>query len=113
MIKYTQRSASQDNRAWETVQSRNEADQAIYQAEKSLLDLGEKMSAPDRAKIEAQVNALKEAMQGEDTERIRTQIAGLQQDIMVLTQAMYSGAAATEPGRPGQPDGRGHGEPRG
>ena len=71
------------------------------------------MSAPDRAKIEAQANALKEAMQGEDTERIRTQIAGLQQDIMVLTQAMYSGAAATEPGRPGQRDGKGHGEPRG
>jgi molecular chaperone DnaK len=110
MVQDAQRSTSEDNRRRETIQSRNEADQAIYQVEKSLRDLGEKVSAPDRAKIEAQVNTLKEAMQGEDTGRIRTQIAELQQAMMVLGQAMYSGAAATEPGGPGQPEG---GEPRG
>jgi molecular chaperone DnaK len=112
MVQDAQRSASEDNRRRETVQSRNEADQAIYQAEKSLRDLGEKVSASDRAKLEAQMNTLKEAMQGEDTGRIRTQIAELQQAMMVLGQAMYIGATATEPGGPGQPDGGGepHGE---
>ena len=53
-------------------------------------------------------------MQGEDTGRIRAQIAELQQAMMVLGQAMYgSGAAAAEPGGPGRPSGNGHGEPRG
>jgi len=113
MVQDAQRSASEDNRRRETIQSRNEADQAIYQVEKSLRDLGEKVSASDRGKIETQVNTLKEAMQGEDTGRIRTQIAELQQAMMVLGQAMYSGATATEPGGPGQPDGKGRGEPRG
>jgi molecular chaperone DnaK len=52
MVQDAQRSASEDNRHRETIQARNEADQAIYQAEKSLRDMGEKVSAPDRAKIE-------------------------------------------------------------
>jgi hypothetical protein len=43
--------------------ARNEADQAIYQVEKSL---GERVSSPVRAKLEAQVNTLKETMPGED-----------------------------------------------
>jgi hypothetical protein len=71
------------------------------------------VSAPDRAKIEAQVNTLKEAMQVEDTGRICTQIAELQRAKMVLGQVMYSGAAQTELGSPGQPDGKRRREPRG
>ena len=114
MVQDAQRSASEDNRRRETIQARNEADQAIYQAEKSLRDLGEKVSAPDRGKIEAQMNTLKEAMPGEDAGRIRAQIVELQQAMMVLGQAMYgSGAPAAGPGGPGRPTGNGHGEPRG
>ena len=65
------------------------------------------MSAPDRSKIEAQVNTLKEAMQVEDTGRICTQIAELQRAKMILGQVMYSGAAQTESGSPGQPTANG------
>ena len=90
--------------------ARNEADQAIYQVEKSL---GEKVSSPVRAKLEAQVNTLKETMPGEDPGHIPAQIAELQQAMVVLGQAIYSGAAAAESGGPGQSDGKGHGEPRG
>ena len=50
--------------AGETIQAHNEADQAIYQAEKSLRDLGEKVSA--RGELEAQMNTLKETMPSED-----------------------------------------------
>ena len=83
----------------------------IVQVEKSLRYQGEKVSAPDRAKIEAQVNTLKEAMQVEDIGRICTQIAELQRMKMILGQVMYSGAARTELGDPGQPDGKRRGEP--
>jgi molecular chaperone DnaK len=113
MVQDAQRSASEDNRRRETIQARNEADQAIYQAEKSLRDLGEKVSASDRGKLEAQMNTLKETMPSEDTGRIRAQIAELQQAMMVLGQAMYGGATATGPGGPGRPGGSEHGEPRG
>ncbi len=65
MVQDAQRSASEDNRRRETVQARNEADQAIYQAEKSLRDLGEKVSASDRGKLEAQMNTLNETMPSE------------------------------------------------
>jgi molecular chaperone DnaK len=114
MVQDAQRSASEDDRRRETIQARNEADQAIYQAEKSLGDLGEKVSALDRGKIEAQMNTLKEAMPGEGAGRIRAQIAVLQQAMMALGQAMYSsGATATEPGGSGRPGSNGHTEPRG
>jgi molecular chaperone DnaK len=115
MVQEAQRNSSADNRRKETIQARNEADQMIYQAEKSLRDLGDKVSASDRSKVESQINALKEAMQGEDTSRIRAQLSELQQAMMVLGQAMY-GAAAGPAGGPtssGRPGGNGHGEPRG
>ncbi len=106
MVQEAKHSASEDNRRRETVQARNEADQAIYQAEKSLRDLGEKVSASDQGKIEAQINSLKEAMPGEDSGRIRAQIAELQQAMMVIGQATHSSAAETEPGNDG------HAEPQ-
>jgi len=72
------------------------------------------VAAPDRSKIEAQMNTLKTAMPDQDAGRIRAQIAELQQAMMVLGQAMYgSGAPATGPGGAGRPTGNGHGEPRG
>jgi molecular chaperone DnaK len=82
----------------------------IYQAEKSLRDLGDKVPVSDRSKVEAQINSLKETMKGEDTGRIRTQISELQQAVMVLGQTMYGGP--TSPSGAG-PRGNGHGEPRG
>ena len=110
MVQEAQRNSAADNRRRETIQARNEADQMIYQAEKSLRDLGDKVSESDRGKIESQINALQETMKGEDAGRIRTQISELQQAMMVLGQAMYGGAG---PAGSGQPGGNGHGEPRG
>ena len=66
MVQDAQRSASEDNCRRETIQARDEVDQAIYQAEKSLRDLGEKVSASDRGKLEAQMNTLKKTMPSED-----------------------------------------------
>ena len=101
MVQEAQHSASEDNRRRETVQARNEADQAIYQAEKSLSNMGEQVSAMDRGKIEAEISTLKQAMPGEDSGRIRAQIAELQQAMMVLGQTVNSGATETEPGNDG------------
>jgi molecular chaperone DnaK len=111
MVQDAQRNASEDNRRRETIQSRNEADQAIYQAEKSLRDRGDKVSALDRGKIDAQINTLKAALQSQDAGRIRVQIAELQQAMMAVGQAMYGAPAAGADG-PERPGGNGHGGPR-
>jgi molecular chaperone DnaK len=108
MVQDAKNSASEDNRRRETIQARNDADQAIYQTEKSLRDLGEQVPAPDRGKIEAQINTLKEAMKGEDAGRVRTQIAALQQAMMVVGQAMQSGVGETQSGGSRREDGNGH-----
>jgi molecular chaperone DnaK len=112
MVQEAQRNSAQDNRRKETIQARNEADQMIYQAEKSLRELGDKVSASDRSRIESQINSLKETMKGDDASRIRAQISELQQAMMVLGQAMY-GTPGTGPGDSGHPGGNGHGEGRG
>jgi len=114
MVQEAQRNSAADNRRKETIQARNEADQIIYQAEKSLRDMGDKVSAADRSRIETQLNSLREAIKGDDTSRIRSQIAELQQAMMTLGQSMY-GAGGQSGGwtGPAQPDGNGSGEHRG
>ena len=102
MVQDAKVSASEDNRRRETVQARNEADQALYQAEKSLRDMGEKVSAAEREKIDMLMKSIKQAMSGEDSGQIRTQISALQQAMMGLGQAMYNSAA------PVGPDGQEH-----
>ncbi len=107
MVQEAKNSASEDNRRRETSQARNEADQAIYQAEKSLSNMGEQVSATDRGKVETQINSLKQAMKGDDSGHIRTQIVALQQAMMGIGQAKYSSSAdATES------EGNGHAESR-
>jgi molecular chaperone DnaK len=116
MVQEAQRNSAADNRRKETIQARNEADQIIYQAEKSLRDAaaGDKVSAADRGRIETQINTLRETLKGEDTSRIRTQIAELQQAMMVHGQAMYGGSGHSGGSTgPGQAGGNGRGEPRG
>ena len=112
MVQESQRSATEDNRRRETIQARNEADQGIYQAEKSLKDMGEKVSAMDREKITAQITEIKKTMTEEDAGRIRTQIAALQQAMMVLGQAMYANAAAGSQGAAENQDEDGHVKPQ-
>ena len=101
MVQEAQRNASEDRRRAETVQARNEADTIIYQAEKSLRDLGDKVSSADRQKIEAKIADLKSAMNGGDTSAIRRLIAELQQATLAIGQAMYQtphSGRSTEPG---------------
>jgi molecular chaperone DnaK len=112
MVQESQRNASEDNHRLETIKARNEADQALYQAEQSLRDMGEKVSGPEREKIDVLIKALKQAIAGEDSGQIRTQISGLQQAMMGLGQAMYNSAAPTGTDEPEHSGGNGHTEPQ-
>jgi molecular chaperone DnaK len=66
----------------------------VYATEKGLKDYGDKVGADERSKIEEAVNALKEALKGQDTERIKTLTQELEQASYRMAEAMYAGQGA-------------------
>jgi molecular chaperone DnaK len=82
------------------VEARNQADAAIYTAEKSLKEIGDRAPANLRAELEQSVAALKEAVKGEDSGRIQQATARLTQAALALTQAAQqtTDAPGTAPG---------------
>jgi len=71
-VKEAERFAEEDKNRKEEVEVRNSADSLIYQTEKTLKDLGSKVSAEDKAKIESEIETLKAAVAGTDIELIKT-----------------------------------------
>lgn len=92
MVKDAERYASEDKKRKEEVEVRNNADSAVYQAEKLLRDMGDKVPAATRSEVEANVNALKDAMPGKDIEAIRKKIEALQQSLMKIGEQAYAGS---------------------
>jgi len=90
MVKEAKRHESEDRRRKELIQARNQADQLIYQMEKSLRELGDKVSASDRNRIEEIIEELKQAKEADDKNRIENLIEQLQQASQAIGQAMYA-----------------------
>jgi molecular chaperone DnaK len=94
MVKDAQSHAAEDKKRRELVEARNHADAAVHQAEKSLSDLADKVSAADRSTVESAVAAVKSAQEGEDVEAIKARTNELLQAAMKLGEAMYQAAQA-------------------
>jgi len=90
LVQEAKRHETTDRQQRELVEARNTADQMIYQTEKMLRELGDKVTAADRSRIEQTIGDLKQAAQGEDTARIRQLIEQLQHASMALGQQMYA-----------------------
>ncbi len=105
MVKEAESHASDDQRRRELIEARNAADQLAYQTEKSL-DQMENAPAEMREKLTGQIAELREAMQGEDTARIRRLAESLQQASMSLGESMYQQPS----GEPEAPGANGHDE---
>jgi molecular chaperone DnaK len=105
LVKDAERYAAEDRRRRELAEVRNQADTLIYQAEKSLRELGDGVPLPDRSRIEAQINDLRQAMSGEDLVRIRQLTEALQQMVSALAQQAYAGQAAGQGQSGGTPRG--------
>jgi molecular chaperone DnaK len=93
MIEEAQRNAAADARRKELAEARNAGDQAIYQAEKALRELGEKVSGSDRAEAEAKINDLRDALKTDDLSRIRRATEALQTVIARIGQSAYTAQA--------------------
>ena len=100
-----------DKRQRELVEARNNADNLLYGTEKALTDLGDKVPADDRGRIEQLIEDLKAVKDGDDIEQIKSLMEQLQQASHALTQQMYQQAggegefdpnAAGFDGAPGQ-----------
>jgi molecular chaperone DnaK len=91
MVREADQNAAEDQKRRETIEVRNTADQVIYQTEKSLQSLNGQAPAEVREQVESKISALKEALNGEDVERIKQLTGEVQQASMSLGEAMYQG----------------------
>ena len=108
MVKEAEKFAKEDARHKEEVETRNQADTMIYTTEKSLKDLGDKISAPDKKKIEDKLEAAKEALKGGDVEKIRKGMEELTKASHKLAEEVYK-AARREQGAQQHPGEQGKG----
>lgn len=99
MVKDAEIHAEEDRKFEELVTARNQADAMIHATEKSLTDLGDKVSADDKTSIEAAIKDLREVVDGDDKEAIEVKTAALTEVAGKLAEQMYAdnGDAQAEP----------------
>ncbi|MBE6908038.1 MAG: molecular chaperone DnaK [Ruminococcaceae bacterium] len=101
-VKEAEQYAAEDAKAKEKVEVRNQADQMVYQSEKTLNDVGDKIPADEKAKVQAGVDKLKETLKGEDTAAIKAATEELTQLFYAMSEKLYAGAGgAGAAGGPG------------
>ncbi len=88
-VKEAEKFAAEDKQRKEEIDTRNHADSTVYQAEKTLKDVGDKLSAEDKSKVEAEINNVKEALKGTDIEAIKKASEALQQAFYELSSKIY------------------------
>ncbi|MCQ2455046.1 MAG: molecular chaperone DnaK [Clostridia bacterium] len=93
-VKEAESYAAEDKKRREAVDVRNNADQMIYQTEKTIGELGDKLSADEKSKIETAKEALKEALKGEDTDAIKAKQEDLQKELYAISEKVYKEAQA-------------------
>ena len=99
LVQEAKRHESDDQRRKDLIQARNDADTLIYQMEKTLRDLGDKVSSDDRGRVEQISEDLKRAKDGDDAARIRQLIEQLQQASYAIGQQMYAQQGADADGQ--------------
>mgnify|MGYP000866507490 FL=1 len=96
----------QDKKRKESIDIKNNADQSVYQTEKTLKDLGDKVSAEDKKTVEEKIEALKKIKDGEDLEAIKKATEDLTQTFYGITSKIYSqnAQAGQNPGAGADPN---------
>ncbi|OEU46452.1 MAG: molecular chaperone DnaK [Desulfobacterales bacterium S3730MH5] len=93
LVKEAEAHAEDDKKKKDLVEARNQADSLIYQTEKSMKELGDKMDPSLKEKVEGAIEPLKKAMEGSDTEEIKRLSEELMQTSHKLAEAMYAKAS--------------------
>ncbi len=99
-VQEAQQFAAEDAKKKEEVEVRNQGEQMVYQTEKTMEDLKDKLEAGDKATLETALNKLKEALKGSDTAAIKAATEELSQAFYPITEKLYQ-QAAPQGGQPG------------
>ena len=86
--------ADEDKKRREEVETRNQAESLTFQAERTLKDLGDKVSSEDKLEVENQVASLREALKGSDVDAIRSGMTALAETLNRVSTAAYQASAA-------------------
>ncbi len=100
-VKEAEQYAAQDKKLKEEVETRNQADQMVYQSEKTLAEMGDKIPEGDKTKVQAALDKLKETLKGQDTAAIKADTEALQQAFYAVSEKLYQQAnpqGAQQPG---------------
>lgn len=89
MVKQAEQNSTADRERREKIDRKNQADSLAYQAEKQLADLGDKVPAADKTKVEGLVKDLREALSKDDDEQIKTLMPELQQALFAVGSNLY------------------------
>lgn len=103
--------AEEDKKQRETIEARNEADNAVYRSEKMLRDSADKISAEDKGRIEGAINAVKEALKGEDAAALKSASEKLNEVWQSVSAELYKAASQKAQGGKGQAGPPPQGEP--
>jgi molecular chaperone DnaK len=106
-VKEAERFAAEDKAKKDEVETRNNADSAVYQAEKTLKDLEDKIDAADKAPVEDAIAKLKETLKGTDLDAIKADTEALQQSFYKISEKLYQqqgGNPEAGPDFNGQPE---------
>ena len=93
MVKEAEANAAADHERREKIDRKNQADSLVYQAEKQIAELGDKVPAADKTKAETLIKDLKEAIASDNDEKIATLLPELQQVLYTIGSQMYQGAS--------------------
>jgi molecular chaperone DnaK len=100
MVQEARSHESEDKKRKELIEARNIGDNMVYQTEKTLRDLGDKVDSAERGEVEAKINDLKSALGSDDLNRIQKASENLQQSFYKLSEKLY-GQGQPQPGPAG------------
>lgn len=95
-VKEAEAFAAEDKKKREDVDARNNADSLVFQCEKALSEIGDKIDPADKSSIQSKIDSLKEALKGSDIEAIKSKKAELEQEFQKVSTKLYEQAAAAQ-----------------
>ena len=95
-VKEAEAFAAEDKKARENVDIRNGADQMVFQSEKTLAEIGDKIDESEKADLQAKIDALKEALKGTDIEEVKAKQEDLQKVFYAISEKLYQAQAQAQ-----------------
>jgi len=97
-VKEAEKYAAEDKKKKEEIDTRNNADSMVYQTQKALNDLGDKISADEKAQVQAEIDKVKEALKGTNIDEIKKATEALTQKFYEISQKLYQQQGGAQAG---------------